>query len=355
MFTSRFPSRITTLTIVFMLALSSVTPAYAAPSNDNFVEATQITSLPFSVNADTTGATFEVDEPRPECSWGYSDPLKTVWFAYTPLENVTVTARTNYYGFPPLLAIYTADSPYPLSEIACGTWSSQLTIRAQAGVTYYFQLSGLYGGEGTIPFSLEVTPPPQVNINYYPGDPSIFDNVSFSASVYDPAYIYGNTFSWTISDGITSDQSSFYHQFASDGDYPISLTFTTYDGRSASASQVVQVRTRDIAINKLSLPQTARVNQTKAINVDITNKRYSDDVQIRLFKGLPSGEQLIGTLTIFVPARATRPTTFKFSYTFTSQDAQIGKVTFRAEATLMQGRDALPLDNTAIGTTLVTK
>jgi hypothetical protein len=104
------------------------------------------------------------------------------------------------------------------------------------------------------------------------------------------------------------------------------------------------------------VPQTDRVNQTKAINVDVKNKRYSDDVKVRLFKGLPGGgEQLIGTLTIFVPTRATRPTTFKFSYTYTSQDAQVGKVTFRAEATLLNGRDALPSDNVAIATTLVTR
>jgi hypothetical protein len=104
------------------------------------------------------------------------------------------------------------------------------------------------------------------------------------------------------------------------------------------------------------VPQTARVNQTKAINVDVKNKRYSDYVQVSLYKGLPGGgEQLIGTLTLYVPARATRPTTFKFSYTYTAADAAVGKVTFRAEATIMDARDALPSDNNAIATTLVTK
>jgi hypothetical protein len=153
---------------------------------------------------------------------------------------------------------------------------------------------------------------------------------------------------------MTSDQPNFYHQFAVDGDYPISLTFTTDDGRSATANQVVQVRTRDVAISKFSIPQTAQVNQTKTISVDILNKRYSDYVTVTLIKGLPGGgEQVIGTLTIFVPAKAKQSTTFKFSYTFTSADASIGKVTFKAVASIASGRDALPADNTSIATTKV--
>jgi hypothetical protein len=88
--------------------------------------------------------------------------------------------------------------------------------------------------------------------------------------------------------------------------------------------------------------------------VNIQNKRYSDYVQVTLYKGLPGGgEQVIGTLTIYVPAKAKQATIFKFSYTFTPGDAKIGKVTFRAVATLVNGQDAFPLDNTAIGTTLI--
>lgn len=337
------------------MALSSVQPVLAAPTNDNFADAAEITStsLPFSVFADNTGATFEDGEFYPSC--GTASSTKTVWFAYTPSANTSLTARSSYYNFPPVLAIYTG-ALGSLTEIACGNYYPQLTFRAQAGMTYYFQLSSLYGDEGTIPFSLEVTPPPQVGISYGPGDPSIFDNVSFYANVYDPGGIGGFTLAWTISDGTTSDQYSFNHQFAADGDYTVNLTAITQDGRSGSASQVIQVRTRDVSINKLVIPQTARVNQTKAINVEIKNNRYSDYVQVALTKGLPGGgEQVIGYLTLYVPVRSTRPTIFKFSYTFTSDDAIVGKVTFKAVANIVNGRDALPSDNTAIATTLVNK
>jgi len=354
MFSNKFLSRTITLVIVFMLAVSSISPVFAAPSNDNFAGATVITSLPLNTNADTTGATFEVDEPA-SCTAGY--PLKTVWFSYTPPTTTSLTARVSYGGFPTLLAIYTGSSLNTLTQINCSYYYNSATFQAQGGVTYYFQMSSFYDWyEGNIPFSLEVTPPPVVNLYYYPSDPSTFDNVSFNSSIYDPGQIYGLTYIWTISDGANSIQSGFNHQFAADGDYTVNLKVTTADGRSGqSPSQIVQVRTKDVAISKFTIPQTAKVNTTKTITVDVLNKRYSDSVQVALYKGLPGGgEQLIGVLTIFVPAKAKQATSFKFTYTFTSQDASIGKVTFKAVATLVNGRDALPTDNTFIDTTKVT-
>ena len=57
----------------------------------------------------------------------------------------------------------------------------------------------------------------------------------------------------------------------------------------------------------------------------------------------------VGVLSQFVPVRhANRTTDFNFSYTFTPDDAKIGKVSFKAVATIITGRDALPADNEAI-------
>jgi hypothetical protein len=342
--------------VILVLILSLALPAVvlAAPSNDNFADAQQITNLPYSIYHDTTGATFEVDEPYPTCGYGYS--LKTAWFVYTPSTNQTLIARTNYYYIAPIMAVYTGSTLNGLTQVGCGNYYSTVAFQAQAGVTYYFQIAGLYGEEGTIPFSLEVAPPPSVGISYSPYDPNVFDNMWFYASVNDPAGIYGFTYAWTFSDGTTSNQQSFNHQFATDGDYTVNLTAVTSDGRSNSATQVIQVRTKDVAVSKLSVPQIAAVNQTKTINVDIKNNRYSDYVTVTLIKGLPGGgEQVIGTLTIYVPAKAIKPTTFKFSYTFTNADATVGKVTFKAVANIVNGRDALPSDNTLIASTIVNR
>jgi hypothetical protein len=336
----------------FILALAvsfaGVVPAYAAPSNDNFADATQITGLPYFVFADNTGATFEIDEPA-SCSVG--NPLKTEWFAYTPPTDASLTAMVGNSGFSTLLGVYKGISLNSLALIGCQNGGlnnkKPITFQAEAGVAYYFQMSGIYDwNEGLIPFTLQVTPPPEVLIFYEPSDPSIFDNVYIFGDISDLPGIYGNNYAWTIWDGTTLDGGSFYHQFASDGDYPVNLIYTTDDGRSSSASRVVQVRTKDVAIKDFSIPKTARVNQTITINVDIQNKRYSDYVQVTLVKGLPGGgEQVIDTLTLYVPAKTKKATTFKFCYTFTPDDAAIGEVTFKTVATIVNGRDAFSQNN----------
>jgi len=352
MFRAKILSRTITLVIVFVLALSGISPALAVGTNDNFASATPITGLPYNVNQDNYGATFEAGEPTPTCGYGYN--LSTIWYSYTPATNVSLTARSSYYNFPPVLAVYMG-SFGNFTQVACGNYYPQLTFQAQAGVTYYFQLDSYYPWyQGNIPFSLEVTPPPQVSFQPYPYDPSIYDNVSFNPYVYDPAGFGIASYAWTSSDGATSNQYNFNHQFAADGDYTVSLTATTPDNRSGTSSQLIHVITKDVAISKLGIPQTAQANQTKTINVDILNKRYSDYIQVTLYKGTPGGGDVqIGTLTIYVPAKAKQATTFKFSYTFTCSDASIGKVTFKAIASIVNSRDALPADNTAINTTLV--
>ena len=123
------------------------------------------------------------------------------------------------------------------------------------------------------------------------------------------------------------------------------LTVGTSDGRGASTTQILHVRTHDVAISKLSVPQSAASGQTRSITVGVTDSRYPENVQVQLFKN----DALVGTLTQQVPVRgANRTTSFSFNYTFTSDDAALGKVTFRAVATIAGPRDALPSDNTAI-------
>jgi hypothetical protein len=61
------------------------------------------------------------------------------------------------------------------------------------------------------------------------------------------------------------------------------------------------------------------------------------------------GWDLVGQSTQFVPSKSGNKTTsFVFSYTFTPDDAAVGKVTFRAVATPASGRDAVPGDNEVI-------
>jgi len=55
----------------------------------------------------------------------------------------------------------------------------------------------------------------------------------------------------------------------------------------------------------------------------------------------------VGSLTLSVPVRPPGGTStrFAFSYTVVQADGTAGKVTFKAVATLLDHRDALPADN----------
>ncbi len=105
----------------------------------------------------------------------------------------------------------------------------------------------------------------------------------------------------------------------------------------------------DVTITRFSVPQSARSGQTRPITVELTNKRYTETVEVQLWKSTPGGYVLVDSRVQNVPVRpGNRTTVFNFSYTFTNEDVALGKVTFRAVANLIDVRDALPLDNEAI-------
>jgi hypothetical protein len=179
--------------------------------------------------------------------------------------------------------------------------------------------------------------------------------VQFDAHVFDPAGL-PMTVMWEFGDGGTSDDLFPRHRFASDGDYATTLTATAQDGRTVTISQPVSVRTHDIEIAGFDVHKTARAGQTRSINVEVSNSRYDDLVEVSLYKSIPSGEFVnIGSLTQTVRAqRGHRTTTYRFTVTFSDDDAMATKVTFRAVATISSYRDALPADNavTAVPTSI---
>ena len=325
------------------------------PPNDAFANATPITALPFTDTVDTTAATSESGEPTTTCGFGY--PLKTIWYAFTAGASGSVSATTNS-SYTPLVAAYTGNSLASLAQIGCsnGAYRNVLTFHANAGTTYFLQIAGLYGDGGPLQFHLDVTPPPVASFYYYPPDPSTFDSIQFNDSSSDPGQLGFQSFTWDFGDGTTATDVSTIHRYAADGDYTVTHTATTVDGRtSAPASQVVHVQTHDVAITKFSVPTAARAGQTRQISVGVNSKRYPETVQVSLLKALPGNcppvgcFETVGSLTQSVPVRpSNRTTDFNFSYTFTSDDAAIGKVTFAATAAILGARDALQGDNQAL-------
>ena len=314
------------------------------PGNDDFADATPVASLPFSDTVDLATATTQASEPSPSCV-GLQN---TVWYAFTPTTTASVTARTEQFGAG--LSVYTGTSLTNLTELGCSQFADSqfVTFRAQANTTYYLQVGGwCCGGFGPVTFRLDVAPNPVADFFFFPGDPSVFDSVQFQDSSFDPGGAGIGSQAWSFGDGATGTGCCPTHQYAQDGDYTVRLTVTTADGRTASTSQVVQVRTHDVAIVQVAVPNSAHVGQTVAVNVYVRNTRYPETVQVGLLKSAPAGFQQVGSLTQSVPVRPPggNSTKFAFTYTITQADGTVGKVSFKAVATLFDHRDALPGDN----------
>src|SRR5437660_966430 len=331
---------------VLELRLEVVPP----PANDLFVDATVVPSLPFSDTRDLTAASLEAGEPTtPSCARPYGPLTSSAWYRFTPTETGSISANTFNSGFPTVVAAYTGTSVASLTEVGCGVFGNRSTFRAVANTTYYLQVGGLFGQTGSLQFGLEVTPPPVANFGFFPFDASVFDVVQFFDQSFDPGGVGFAPQAWTFGDRTTGNGGNPTHRYAADGDYTVALTATTLDGRTAVVTQTVHVRTHDVAITRFAAPNAASSGQTRHIVVSVTSRRYAETVELQVFKSGPGGFQQFGSLTQSLPLGPGNGTTdFAFSYTFTTDDAQIGKVTFKAVAVISGVRDGLQADNEAI-------
>ena len=308
--------------------------------NDNFADAELAPGVPFSATAVFDAATRELNEPSP-CGF----QQRTVWYAFTPTatQRLVTSVQSPFFD---ILHVYSGTSLNDLSFLTCTFSFSQTSFTAVAGTTYYFQVSS--DQPGTATFQLQPPPPPQANFFTSPFDPSSFDVVQFFDQSFDPGGVGIQTRQWSFGDGATGTGFSMTHRYAADGDYLVQLTVTTFDGRTGSVSRNVQVRTHDVAIIRFQTPSSGATGRTTKLSVDIRSNRLPETVEVQLFKSVPGGYQLVATSRQTLPTR-NRVTSVAFSYTFTPQDAVIGKVTFRALVNILGGRDALPADNEAIG------
>lgn len=111
------------------LTIQQPTPA----TNDDFDNATQITSLPLKDFADMSAATAAADDPT-DCFSG----LASIWFAFTPSADTKLGIALNFGQ--PNFAVYTG-SRGSLDLVSCG--SLPYILDARKGIPYYIEL--LYG------------------------------------------------------------------------------------------------------------------------------------------------------------------------------------------------------------------
>jgi hypothetical protein len=316
----------------------------AAPANDQFGNATTISSIPFEEVGTLTAATVEAGEPQaPPCS----PRVATVWYEFTPATSGSIVAN----GTGISVAAFTGDTLGELLLLGCKelAYGLPLVLEVDAGVPIRFQVATQFGGLGgpwPFRFTVTETPPPSVLFNVYPPDPSTFDAMTFLNGSYDPVGLGVASSHWSFGDGATSDATDGRHQYAKDGDYPVTLTVETIDGRSSSATQVVQVRTHDVGLLWMSVSGKGRVGRRSPVEVGVGNTHYQETVQVDFYRSTPFGNQLVGSVTKQVPKLGKKQTvTFSVDYEFTAEDLAAGKVTFTAVANLLGAREAFPPDN----------
>ncbi len=345
-------STLVALSACVMIATLGATSRAAPPANDNFANAVAINpnALPFTHSASITEATTEGGEPI-SCSY----TTQSVWYRLVPTTDMWLTASGS--GSLGNLSAYrdSGGGLFSLSFITCTSFGPAIFL-ARAGVTYYLQ-AGAYccGVTGTISVAVNRAPAPVpvANFYYYPSDPSAFDTIQFYDQSNDPGQQGITSRSYDFGDGTAVDTTCCpQHRYAADGDYVVQLTVATPDGRTASTTRTVTVRTHDVAITNFRVPQTAHLGQTRQLTVSVSNTRYPERVRVELQKGVPGSYpafQTIGTLEQFVQVRsANRPTDFVFSYTISPEDVNLGKVSFKAVANLVGTRDAFSADNEAL-------
>lgn len=133
-------------TLTIPIAAQSAGAIEPLPENDNFADATQIALLPFSATADTTFATPELFEPESRCGRN----SRTVWYWFTPPQDVEVYVDTVGTSISTSVAVYTGNRFRDLAAVACSYgeggryYPAFLRFQAGAGITYYLQVANLY-------------------------------------------------------------------------------------------------------------------------------------------------------------------------------------------------------------------
>ena len=76
------------------------------------------------------------------------------------------------------------------------------------------------------------------------------------------------------------------HQYAEDGVYAVTLTVTTTDGRTDSATRIVPVPTHDVAIVSMDVAKIGVVGSTRTVSVYVASGDYTENVQVYLLRSV---------------------------------------------------------------------
>ena len=161
------------------------------PANDDFDDAVVISALPFTDRVSTSDARTSRDDPLNDETCGFgSIGGHTVWYQFTPSENIRVNASTAGSDFYPNIFVYTGTRGN-LTRVGCNFLPSSMTFEALAGETY-FLLAGSSGSEpgGNLVFTVDrsievgVTIDPVGSVDPSTGIATITGTVTCSRSAF---------------------------------------------------------------------------------------------------------------------------------------------------------------------------
>jgi hypothetical protein len=214
-----------------LLALLHASEALAQPANDDFDNATVISALPFTDSISTADATAAADDPS--CT----SNEHSVWYSFTPNQNVTIRADASSSDYNPSLGVYTG-SRGALSEAACASFPAQVTFNASADTTYFFMVASAFGGPGgALVFDVRALP---ANDDF--GTPTVISALPFTDSIStadattagDDPFCNGNEH--TVWYSFTPTQNLIIRADTVGSDYATSLG--VYTGSQGALSQV---------------------------------------------------------------------------------------------------------------------
>jgi pre-peptidase len=157
--------------VLCTLALLRALPVAAAPPpNDDFSNATVVSSSPFTDTVYVREATVAPDDP-----FGFGcGPVgsATIWYSFTPLSDMRIEANTFGSGPDTTLYVFTGLRG-ALTEIACndnaaGRVQSQVFLPVMGGLTYHFLIGshGLPFVPDNVTFSLLAAATPALNDDF---------------------------------------------------------------------------------------------------------------------------------------------------------------------------------------------
>jgi len=121
-------------------------PSPPRRSNDECVDAREISSVPFSDTTDTTSATTSPSDPVQSCSLFGTRGAKSVWYRFRATRNDVLIIDTLGSNYDTILSVHVG-SCGALQEIACNddandnTFDSAVIIAVTQGTTYLIQVT----------------------------------------------------------------------------------------------------------------------------------------------------------------------------------------------------------------------